>query len=340
MIRKSKIQNRQRWETRVMNAVLFFICLPTVLVPALARAQSAKVPRIGFLALPGAPSPLEDAFLQGLRDLGYIEGQNILIEYRRAAGKVDRLSAMAEELVRLKVDLIAVRATPVVEAAKKATTTIPIVILSSADPAASGFVASLARPGGNITGMSSMTPELAGKRLELLREVVPKLTRVAFLAYRPDPAHGLFLKEAQDAARQFGINFQPLVIGAAEEIEGAFSTMIKERAGALIIQPLFVNNLGQGSRIAGLAAKQRLPSISDGIPFSDEGGLMLYGPDQKLLHRRAAIYVDKILKGAKPAELPVEQPTKFELVINLKAAKQIGLTIPPNVLARADRVIK
>ncbi len=188
--------------------------------------------------------------------------------------------------------------------------------------------------------MSSMAPELAGKRLELIREVVPKLSRVTFLAYGPDPAHELFVKEAQDAARQFGMNFQPLVIGAPEEIEGAFSAMIKERAGALIIQPLFINNLGQGPRIAGLAAKHRLPTVSDGIPFVDEGSLMFYGPDQKLLHRRAAIYVDKILKGAKPADLPVEQPTKFELIINLKTAKQIGLTIPPNVLARADRVIK
>jgi putative ABC transport system substrate-binding protein len=205
---------------------------------------------------------------------------------------------------------------------------------------ASGFVASLARPGGNITGMSSMTPELAGKRLELLGEIVPKLSRVAFLAYGPDPAHELFVKEARDAARQFGMNFRPFIIGAREEIEGAFSVMSKERTGALIIQPLFINTLGQGTWIAGFAAKHRLPTVSDGIPFADEGGLLFYGPDQKLLHQRAAIYVDKILKGAKPAELPVEQPTKFELMINLKTAKQIGVTIPQSVLYRADKVIK
>jgi putative tryptophan/tyrosine transport system substrate-binding protein len=198
----------------------FFALLLAPCIPV--EAQQPKVPRIGFLALPAAPSPLENAFLDGLRDLGYVEGHNINIEYRRAAGRVDRLPALAEELVRMKVDLIAVRATPVVAAAKKATTTIPIVILSSADPVASGFVASLARPGGNITGMSSMTPELAGKRLELLRDVLPRLSRVAFLGYGPDPAHKLFVKEAQDAARQFGLNFQPLIIGSSKEIEAAF----------------------------------------------------------------------------------------------------------------------
>ena len=275
-----------------------------------------------------------------MRDLGYVDGQNIVIEYRWAAGKADRLPALAEELVRLKVDLIAVRATPVVQAAKNATTTIPIVMMSAADPVGNGFVASLARPGGNITGSSSILPEVAGKRVELLREALPRLSRVAFLAYRGDPAYKLFVKHAQEAAEGYGMKFQPVVIAAPEEIDKAFVAMMKDHAGALIVQPLFVNNLGLGKRIAELAVKNRLPAVSDGIPFAEEGGLMFYGPDQRPLFRRAASYVDKILKGAKPGDLPVEQPRKFELVINLKTAKQIAVTIPPNVLARADRVIR
>src|SRR4029077_8266677 len=216
---------------------------------------------------------------------------------------MELLLALAEELVRLNVDLIVVRTTPVVQAAKNATTTIPIVIMSSADPVASGFVESLARPGGNITGMSAMMPELAGKRLELLREVLPKLSRVALLAYGEDTAHKLIVKEAQEAAERFEMKFQPVIIGASEEIERAFSTMIKERAGALIVHALFINTLGQGQRIAKLAVRNRLPTISDVIPFAEEGGLMFYGPDLNLLNRRAATYVDKILKGTKPADL-------------------------------------
>ena len=326
-----------------MNKKIFVMGLATVFLLSvhLAEAQQAKkVPRIGLLGLGSGVAWQEEEFLGGLRDLGYVEGQNIIIEYRWAGGKVDRLPELAEELVRLKVELIVVRATPVVQAAKNATKTIPIVMMGAADPVGSGFVASLARPGGNITGMSSMMPELAGKRLELLRDVLPKLSRVAFLANGGDPAHKLFVKEAQEAAERFRMKLQPVIIGASEEIERAFSVMIKERAGAVIVQPLFINNLGQGRRIAELAMKNRLPTVSDGAPFADEGGLMFYGPDQKGQRRRAAVYVDKILKGAKPADLPVEQPTKFELIINLKTAKQIGVTIPPNVLARADKVIK
>jgi putative ABC transport system substrate-binding protein len=323
------------------SLVLLLIIATLVGCVAMAEAQQPKkVPRIGLLGLASGPARPEEAFLQGLRDLGYVEGQNITIEYRWAGGKVDRLPALAEELVRLKVDLIVVRATPVVQAAKNATTTIPIVMLGAADPVGSGFVASLARPGGNITGMSNIMPELAGKRLELLREVLPKLSRVAFLAHGGDPAHKLFVKEAQEAAERFGMKFQPVVIVAPEEIEGAFSAIIRERAGALIIQPLFINNLGQGPRIAELAVRNRLATVSDVDEFVDAGGLMSYGPNRWGLFRRAATYVDRILKGTKPADLPVEQPTKFELFINLKTAKQIGLTVPPNVLARADKVIK
>ena len=317
-----------------LTALLFALCV-------LAEAQQPnKIPRSGFLGLAAKPSPLEEAFLQALRDLGYIDGQNVIIEYRWAAGKAARLPALAEELVRLKVDVIVGGATPVIQALKEATKTIPIVMLIAADPVGTGFVASLARPGGNITGMVAISPELAGKRLELLREVLPKVSRVAFLAHGGDPAHKLFVKEAQEAAERFRMKFHPVVIGGPEEFESAFSAMIKERAGALVVQPLFIGFLLQGRRIAELAAKNRLPTISDVNQFAEEGGLMVYGPDRVALFRRAATFVDKILKGSKPADLPVEQPTKFELVINLKTAKQIGLTIPPNVLARADRVIR
>jgi putative tryptophan/tyrosine transport system substrate-binding protein len=305
------------------------------------NAQVAnKIPRIGYLTLQSKPNASEEAFVQGLRDLGYIDKQNITIEWRRAAEKVERLPALAEELVRLKPELIVARATPPVQAAKNATTTIPIVMLGVADAVGTGFVASLARPGGNITGTTNIMPELAGKRLELLREVLPKLSRVAFLAYGPDPAHQLFVREAQQAAERFGLKFQPLVLTTSDEIENAFSIMTKERVEALLIQPLFSSALGQAARIAQLAVKNRLPTMTDGSGFPDAGGLMLYGPNQIHSTRRGAIYVDRILKGAKPADLPVQQPTQFELVINLKTAKAIGLAIPPNVLARADRVIR
>jgi putative ABC transport system substrate-binding protein len=318
------------------------ICLPlTVFLLTAAQAQQpTKIPRIGFLTLLAKPDVQENVFIQGLRELGYIDGQNITIEYRRAAGKVDRLPALAEELVRLKVDVMVVHATQVIQAAKNATTTIPIVMLGAANPVGSGFVASLARPGGNITGNSNIQPELAGKRLELLREIVPKLSRVGFLAHGGDPAHKLFVKEAQAAAKEMKIQIRPVVIDRVEEIEGAVSTMNRERAEALIVQTLFVRALGQSQRIADLAVRNRLLTVSDGAGFAEAGGLLFYGPDLKPGYRRGAIFVDKILKGTKPADIPVEQPTKFELVINLKTAKQIGVIIPPNVLARANRVIR
>jgi putative ABC transport system substrate-binding protein len=309
-------------------------------VPLDAQQQPKKLPRVGFLTLLANPDPREEAFVQGLRELGYIDGQNITIEYRRTSGEVERLTALAKELVRLKVDLIVARSTPAIEAAKNATKTIPIVMLGAADPVRSGFVASLARPGGNITGNSNINPELAGKRLELLREIVPKLSRVAFLAFGGDPAHKLFMKEAQEAAEQLKIHIRTYVIANTAELEPTLSTMNRERMESLIIQTLFIRGLNQGQRIADLAVRNRLPAVSDGAGFAEDGGLVFYGPDLNPSSRRAAIYVDKILKGTKPADLPVEQPTKFELVINLKTAKQIGLTIPPNVLARADKVIR
>jgi len=314
--------------------VLFAFCLSA------EAQQPAKIPRIGFLTLLAGPTRLEESFVQGLRELGYVEGRNITIEYRWAGGKADRLHAFAAELVRLKVDLIVARAMPAVQAAKNATTTIPIVMLGVADAVGSGFVASLAHPGGNLTGTTNIMPELAGKRLELLSEIVPKLTQVSFLAHGGDPAHELFVKQAEDAAKEFRLRFQPLVIESPDEIERSFTAMKKERSQALIVQPLFISSLGQGKKIAGLAVKHRLPTVSDGNGFVEEGGLIFYGPDLFPTFRRAAILVDKILKGSKPADLPVEQPKKFEFIVNLKAAKQIGLTIPPNVLARADRVVR
>ena len=314
-------------------ALLFALC-------SYAEAQQPKVPRIGFLTLLAKPDAQEKFFIQGLNELGYFDGQTITIEYRRAAGNVDRLPVLAEELVRLKVDVMVVHATPVIQAAKNATTTIPIVMLGAADPVGSGFVASLARPGGNITGNANIQPELVGKRFELLREIIPKLSRVAFLAYSGDSAHKIFLKEAQDAAEGLRIHVRPVVIAKVEEIESAFSTMNRERLEALIVQTLFIRALGQARKIADLAVRNRQPAVSDGLGFAEAGGLLFYGPDLIPGYRRGAVFVDKILKGAKPADLPVEQPMKFELVINLKTAKQIGLTIPPNVLARADRVIR
>ena len=269
-----------------------------------------------------------------------MEGQNIDMAYRYTNGD-DQLPELAAELVRLKVNVIVTSSTAATQAAKNATSTIPIVMAGSSDPVGIGLVASLERPGGNITGLSLMAPELARKRLELLREVLPGVARVAFLASGRDLAGPLFVEEARDAAERFGMQIRPLMVGGPEEIEGAFSAMISERAGALIVQPTFITYYSEQSRrIVDLAAKNHLATVSDYKEFVDLGGLISYGPDRRENFRRAATYVDKILKGAKPADLPVEQPTKFELRINLKAAQQIGLTIPPNVLARADKVIK
>jgi len=325
--------------TRIL--VLFCLLITVLLINGFAQAQQTKkVPRIGYLALPAKPSARDEAFAKQLRDLGWIDGENIAIEYRWAANKPENLAKLADELVGMKVDLIAAPATPAVQAEKNATKTIPIVMIGAADAVGSGFVASLAQPGGNITGTTNIMPELAGKRLELLREVLPKLSRIAFLAYGPDPAHRLFVKDAEDAALSFKIEFQPLVLKSVDEIDGAFQSMAKERVGALIVQPLFSSTLAQGPRIAALAVKNHIPTISDGFQFAELGGLMFYGPDPIAPYQRAATFVDKILKGRKPAELPVEQPTKFELIVNLKTAKQIGLVIPASVLARADKVIK
>jgi putative ABC transport system substrate-binding protein len=306
-----------------------------------AEAQPPKkIPRVGFL-IASNPSPASariEAFRQGLRDLGYIEGQNLIIEYRYAEGKLDRLPELAAELVRLKVDAIFVQSTSAVQAAKKATTTVPIVSVSG-DPVGLGLVASLARPGGNVTGLANLTSELAGKRLELLKEVVPSVSRVAVLWNPVASSSALRMRETEAAAPSLGIKLQPVEVREANDFERAFSALKRERADALFpLRSPFISN--HVKRIVELAAKNRVPGMYDASEFPEAGGLMSYGTMLPDLDRRAAVYVGKILKGAKPADLPVEQPTKFEFIINLKTAKLIGLTIPPNVLVRADRVIK
>jgi putative ABC transport system substrate-binding protein len=310
--------------------------------PLAGEAQTpAKIPRIGLLS-PFAPSDTavwHQALRQGLRDLGWVEGKSISIEYRYAEGKRDRLPVLAAELVRLKVDIVFVDTTSAALAAQNATRTVPIVLAVGSDTVATGLVTSLARPGGNITGLDQIAPELGGKRLELLKEIVPMLSRVAVLWNPQNPSSTLNWKELQLPARQLGVQLHSLEVRSPTELDKAFEAATRAGAGALAIMPdpVFVTNL---KRIANLAAKRRLPSIFHLREFVDAGGLVAYGPDRSDLFRRAATYVDKILKGAKPADLPVEQPTKFELVINLKTAKALGLTIPRSLLSRADQVIE
>ncbi len=322
--------------------VILLLMFAFILASAqLAEAQQAKkVPRIGYLftgSRSSAPAySTVKAFLQGLHELGYIEGKNIAIEYRYAEGKANRYPELASELVRLKVDVIFTSSDPAVRAAKEASKTIPIVFAAVSDPVAAGFVDSLARPGGNATGLSLLSPELDGKRLELFKEAFPKATRVAFL--RTLRGSDTPFREAEAVARTLGLQLQSLGVKGPEDFKKAFETAKSGGAQGLAVppSPFFYVHLAM---IADLAAKNRLPAIYSDARYAEAGGLMSYGPNYYDLWRRAATYVDKILKGAKPADLPVEQPTKFELVINLKTAKQIGVTIPPNVLARADKVI-
>jgi putative ABC transport system substrate-binding protein len=298
--------------------------------------QPKKVPRIGFLSLGLGIQPNEEAFQQGLRELGYVDGQNIVIEWRFAKGKADLLPELAAELVRLKVDVIIASATQAIQAAKQATKTIPIVFPRAGDPVAYGLVDSLARPGGNITGVSNVASDLSGKRLELLKEALPRISRVAVLY---DPQLLVSLKETETAAQFLGVKVQALEVRVAADIENAFLAMRKERADSLITSPPPSIVVHQ-KRILELSEKNRLPGMHSSKGWVEAGGLMSYGPYTFDSDRRAAILVDKILQGAKPADLPVEQPTKFEFVINLKTAKQIGVTIPQSVLFRADKVIK
>ena len=306
---------------------------------AVGAQRSTRVPQLGLLFPDALPSPRVEEFRKGLRDLGYVEGQNISIEYRHADGKRERLPELAAELVRLKVDVIVALSTLAALPAKRATTMIPIVMVSS-DPIGTGLVASLSRPGGNVTGLTVTSPELVGKRLELLKETVPSLTRVAVLFDSDGPSKILELKEAHTAAPALGVQLHPQGVRAPNpDLDGAFDSARRERAQAVFVlhNPL---TLTYRAQIVGLALRYRLPSMFEGREYPEIGGMLSYSASVSDLFRRAATLVDRVLKGAKPADLPVEQPTKFELVINLKTAKALGLTIPPSLLQRADQVIE
>ena len=331
---KLAIQN-PKWFGVFAFIVAFAMC------GAVVQAQQPKVPRIGYVdaGSPATTGHRAQAFMQGLRERGYVDGRNIVIEYRWADGKLDRLPGLVADLVHIKVDVIVSSATPAIRFAKQQTSTIPIVMAGVTDPVGVGFVASLARPGGNITGLTHLSPDLTGKRLELLKEVVPSLLRVAVLWNPNQPGQSAAFKDMQAAAEALKVTLISMEARNREEIERVLSGVGKERPQALFELPdplTFFNR----ELIAEFAAKYRLPAMYSFSEYVDAGGLMSYGTSFAHLFHRAATYVDKILKGAKPADLPVEQPTKFEFIINLKAAKQIGLTIPPSVLARADKVIR
>jgi putative ABC transport system substrate-binding protein len=323
--------------------LLLALCSLLLALGFSAQAQQAgKISRIGYVSSndPSSPGPLVEAFRQGLRDLGNIEGKNILIEFRYTEGQNDRALRLVAELVQLKVDLLVIPALPGMLAAKQATKTIPIVIVSNADPVAIGLVDSLARPGGNITGLATLNRDLSGKRLELLAEVVPRISQAGVLRDADSQNSTIGFKEYESAARALKIELQSLEVqGPNPDLEGAFQTAAKRRAHALITITGALLFRRQ-KQIADLAVKTRLPSIFEGSTWVESGGLMSYSTDDLAVFRRAAVYVDKILKGTKPADLPIEQPTKFEFVLNLNTAKQIGLTIPQKVLIRADKVIK
>ena len=317
--------------------VIFAVCST-----AAAQQQAKKLPRIGYLSASSATalSSRTEAFRQGLNELGYVEGKTILIEYRYGDGNLDRVPALAAELSSINVDMVVIGGgNATVSRTKQAIDSIPIIMANVLDPVGSGFVASLARPGGNITGLSALTSELAGKRLDLIRETFPKVSRVAALFDPQDDSKIAEMKDAQTVAKAAGLKLQGIEVRSPSDFETAFKATVKDRAEVLLILQNALTTTGR-KPIADLATKHRLATVWADSVLMDAGGLMSYGPNTADMFRRAATYVDKILKGAKPADLPVEQPVKFEFVINLKAAKQIGLTIPPNVLYRADRVIK
>jgi putative ABC transport system substrate-binding protein len=327
-------------------AALPVLALVLLATPFAAKAQPpAKVPRVAYLAggwPSDPPHPASQAFRQGLRDLGYVEGRNIAFEYRFAEGRLDRYPDLVAELVRLPVDLIVAPGTAAAQAARKATASIPIVIVLAGNPVGDGLITSFARPGGNVTGTTSVSAEIAGKYLQLLREAVPTVSRVAVLWNSLTPPHAMHVKETEAAARTLGLTLQPVSVRRPDEIPGAFVTMSREHTDGLIVlsDPMFDGSIRERTRIVELVAKNRLPTMYSIRELVQAGGLMSYGPSQTELFRRAARYVDKILRGVKPADLPVEQPTKFEMVINLKTARALGLTIPPSVLARADEVLE
>ena len=340
---RSAVSSKKTGENSIFRRIVFCFPLTLLLLTVAEAQQPKKVYRIGFLgaASISANSARIEALRQGLRALGYVEGKNIVIEWRYEEGKADRQPppGLAAEVVRLKVDVIVTAGPLVTRAAKEATSTIPIVMGQDTDPVGNGFVASLARPGGNITGLATFAPEISGKQLELLKETVPKLTRVAVLGNASRPGSPQALREINVAADGFGVKVQYLEVREPKDIETAFRVAGKGRAEAVLAMGGGVLN-SLRAQIVELAAKSRLPAIYFFREFVEDGGLMSYGVSLTDLDRRAAVYVDKILKGAKPADLPVEQPTKFEFIINLKTAKQIGLTIPPNLLVRADKVIR
>jgi putative ABC transport system substrate-binding protein len=336
-----KVDNRQQASDNSKRLKLIPCAVCTLLFTLCASGQAQqpkKLPRIGIVFIGGRDQPHLASFKQGLRERGYIEGKNIHLEYRYAEGHYDRLPGLAADLVRDKVDVIVTTSSISARAVRQATRTIPIV-MASGSPVERGLAESFSKPGGNVTGLSVFALELSGKRLELLKETVPKMTRVAALWSSSENESVLGFKETQDAAKVLSLRIQSVELSDAGEMEKTFAELIKMRVDALLVvlSPLVTLN---SRRIVELALKQRLPGMYPTRQFVEEGGLMGYGPLLGDLYRRAATYVDKILKGAKPGDLPIEQPTKFELVINLRTAKQIGLTIPPNVLARADRVIK
>jgi putative ABC transport system substrate-binding protein len=344
--RRSKqkaVNSRKRISNVVVKKILVCLLL-TVLPPTgyLEAQQPGKVRRIGFLGdgSPAARAAISlEPFRAGLRELGYVEGQNVFIEVRWTDGKSERLPELVGELIRLKIDVIVTHGLPAARAAKAATTDIPIVVAAAADMVGNGLVVSLPHPGGNITGTSDQITELSGKVVHLLKEMLPRLKRVAVLWNRMNPGAVGTSDATQTAVRDVGLQVKPLAVRSPDEIDDALEAAVKARADAVIVvhDPLMIEHR---ARIGQIALKKRLPTVSAVAILAEAGGVMSYGPDNPALFKRAAVFVDKILKGAKPADLPVEQPTKFELVINLKTAKQIGLTIPPNVLARADRVIK
>jgi len=322
------------------NAALVLGLLATAL--AAGGQQAGKVFQVGYLgnSTPSLESALVEGFRQGLREKGYIEGQNIVLHYRWAEGRIEAMPGLAAELVRLKVDVIVTSGTPAGLAAKRATTTIPIVLAAAGDAVGAGLVRSLARPGGNVTGLSTLYPESEGKRLELLREIVPKATRIAVLINPANPFTALPYKEARAAAKALGITLQPAEVRVAEDFDRVFAAIRKAHPDALLViadRPFLFSHR---ARIVSFAAQQRLPAMYPFREFVEEGGLVVYGPNIVEMFRRAATYVDKILKGAKPADLPVEQPMRFELVINMRTAKALGLTIPRSVLSMVDEVIQ
>jgi putative ABC transport system substrate-binding protein len=344
---RSEVSGQKSARGITLSALLLALSLMSALLLAHCSSaeaqQPAKLPRIGYVESggnPNNPGPSVEAFRQGLRDLGYVEGKNILVEYRYLEGKRDRIPGVVAELVQLKVDVLVVATPPAIRAIKQATKTIPIVIVTTQDPVAAGYVESLARPGGNITGVTRLTRDLSGKRLELLKEVVPGISRVGLLLVVGPDVPGNALKEYEPAARALKIQLEPLKVQAQNpDLESAFREAVRGRASAVIMPSNFVLT-PHLKKITDLATKNRLASMHERSSDVEGGGLMSYGTDDAESSRRAAIYVDKILKGAKPGDLPVEQPTKFEFAINLKTAKQIGLTIPQWVLMRADRVIR